>query len=65
MPKIKTKRGAAKRFKVSKSGKVMRRRGFKSHILSTKSRKRKRRLRQAESVSGYESKTMRRLIPYM
>ncbi|MDE0032379.1 MAG: 50S ribosomal protein L35 [Deltaproteobacteria bacterium] len=65
MPKIKTKRGAAKRFKVSKSGKVMRRRGFKSHILSTKSRKRKRRLRQAESVSSYESKTMRRLIPYM
>ena len=64
MPKIKTKRGAAKRFKVSKSGKVMRRRGFKSHILSTKSRKRKRRLRQAESVSSYEQKTMRRLIPY-
>ena len=65
MPKIKTKRGAAKRFKVSKSGKVMRRRGFKSHILSTKSRKRKRRLRQAESVSRSEAKTMRRLIPYM
>ena len=65
MPKIKTKRGAAKRFKVSKTGKVMRRRGFKSHILSTKSRKRKRRLRQAESVSGYEAKTMRRLIPYL
>ena len=65
MPKIKTKRGAAKRFKVSKSGKVMRRRGFKSHILSTKSRKRKRRLRQAESVSSYESKTMRRLVPYL
>ncbi len=64
MPKIKTKRGAAKRFKVSKTGKVMRRRGFKSHILSTKSRKRKRRLRQAESVSSYEAKTMRRLIPY-
>jgi len=65
MPKIKTKRGAAKRFKVSKSGKVMRRRGFKSHILSTKSRKRKRRLRQAESVSSYEQKTMRRLVPYL
>ena len=65
MPKIKTKRGAAKRFKVSKSGKVMRRRGFKSHILSTKSRKRKRRLRQAESVSSSEAKTMRRLIPNM
>jgi len=65
MPKIKTKRGAAKRFKLSKSGKVMRRRGFKSHILSTKSRKRKRRLRQAESVSSYEQKTMRRLVPYL
>ncbi len=65
MPKIKTKRGAAKRFKVSKNGKVMRRRGFTSHILSTKSRKRKRRLRQPESVSSYETKTMRRLIPYL
>lgn len=65
MPKIKTKRGAAKRFKVSKSGKVMRRRGFKSHILSTKSRKRKRRLRQAESVASSEAKTMRRLVPYL
>lgn len=65
MPKIKTNRGAAKRFKVSKSGKIMRRRGFKSHILSTKSRKRKRRLRQAASVSGYETTSMRRLIPYL
>lgn len=65
MPKIKTNRGAAKRFKVSKSGKVMRRRGFKSHILSTKSRKRKRRLRQPDTVSGYESKNMRRLVPYL
>ena len=65
MPKIKTNRGAAKRFKVSKSGKIMRRRGFKSHILSTKSRKRKRRLRQAATVSGYEAASMRRLIPYL
>ena len=65
MPKIKTKRGAAKRFKISKTGKVMRRRGFTSHILSTKTRKRKRRLRQDESVSSSESKTMRRLIPYL
>ncbi len=65
MPKMKTKRGAAKRFKVSKSGKVMRRRGFTSHLLSAKGRKRKRRLRQAESVSNCETRTMRRLIPYL
>lgn len=65
MPRIKTRRGAAKRFKVSKGGKVMRRHGFTSHILSTKSRKRKRRLRQAGSVSRAETKTMRRLIPYL
>ncbi len=65
MPKIKTKRGAAKRFKVSKGGKVMRRHGFTSHIMSHKSRKRKRRLRQAELVSSSEAKTMRRLIPYL
>lgn len=65
MPKMKTSRGAAKRFKVSKGGKIVRRKGFKSHILSSKSRKRKRRLRQATVVSRVEARNIRRLIPYL
>jgi len=62
---MKTHRGAAKRFKISKSGKVIRGKGFTSHLLSSKSRKRKRRLRQAGVVSKSESNTMRRLLPYL
>lgn len=65
MPKMKTHRGAAKRFKLSKSGKVIRAKGFTSHLLSSKSRKRKRRLRQSGVVASVEAKTMRRLLPYL
>lgn len=65
MPKIKTNRAAAKRFKVTGSGKVKRRRGFKSHLLSGKGQKRKRRLRQASLVSSGETKGIRKLIPYL
>ena len=46
MPKIKTRRGAAKRFKITGTGKVRRRRAYLRHILSTKTRKQKRNLRQ-------------------
>lgn len=65
MPKMKTHRGAAKRFKISKSGKVIRGKGFTSHLLSSKTRKRKRRLRQTGVVASSEAKTMRRLLPYL
>lgn len=64
MPKIKTNRAAAKRFRVTGSGKIKRNKGFKRHILSSKSKKRKRHLRQAGLVSAVESKNIRQLIPY-
>lgn len=65
MPKMKSSRGAMKRFKVTATGKVKRSRGGKSHLLSSKSKKRKRRLRQATLVSASETKTIRKLIPYL
>lgn len=65
MPKIKTNRAAAKRFRVTGSGKVKRNKGFKSHLLSSKGKKRKRRLRQGTLVSAVETKNIRQLIPYL
>jgi large subunit ribosomal protein L35 len=65
VPKIKSKRAAMKRFKVTGSGKVKRSRGFKSHLLSSKGKKRKRRLRKSTMVSEVESKNIRKLIPYL
>ena len=64
MPKIKTNRAAAKRFRVTGSGKIKRNKGFKRHILSHKSKKRKRNLRHATMVSAVEQKNVRKLIPY-
>ncbi len=64
MPKIKTNRAAAKRFRVTGSGKIKRNKGFKRHILSNKSKKRKRNLRHATTVSAVEQKNIRKLIPY-
>lgn len=52
MPKLKTHRGAAKRFKVTGGGKLMRRRSMHSHILTKKTSKRKRRLRKGCAVAG-------------
>lgn len=65
MPKIKTHRGAAKRFKVTGSGKVQRKRAYLRHILSTKTRKQKRRLRQSTLVATTDVKAIKRLIPYL
>lgn len=65
MPKMKSSRGAMKRFKVTASGKVKRSRAGKSHLLSSKGKKRKRRLRQGTLVSAKETKTIRKLIPYL
>jgi large subunit ribosomal protein L35 len=64
VPKIKTNRSAAKRFRVTGSGKIKRNKGFKRHILSSKSKKRKRHLRQASTVAAVETKNIRKLIPY-
>jgi len=64
MPKMKTHRGAAKRFKKTKTGKVKRRRAFASHILEKKSPKRKRRLRQATLLDKSDMKRVAKLLPY-
>jgi large subunit ribosomal protein L35 len=63
MPKMKTHKGAKKRFSVTGTGKVRRLRAFKSHILTKKSPKRKRRLRQSTTVSTPgEAKNLKRLL---
>lgn len=64
MPKMKTHRGAAKRLRVTKSGKIKRNKAYKSHILNKKSTKRKRNLRKGTYVVPQEQKNMRALIPY-
>ncbi len=63
MPKIKTNRSAAKRFKVTGSGKVRRGKGWHSHLLSKKDPKRKRRLRVFALVAREDMKRVKRLIP--
>jgi large subunit ribosomal protein L35 len=63
MPKMKTHKGAKKRFKITGSGKVKRMRAFKSHILTKKSSKRKRRLRKATILQTRgEVKNIKRLL---
>jgi large subunit ribosomal protein L35 len=65
MPKMKTHRGAAKRYSLTGTGKVKRARAFKSHILTKKSTKRKRNLRRPGYINECEAKTVKKLIPYM
>lgn len=64
MPKIKTHRGAAKRFKVTGTGKILRRRANKSHLLTGKSSKRTRNLRNSALVDETMYKSIKSLIPY-
>jgi large subunit ribosomal protein L35 len=65
MPKIKTNRGAAKRFKTTSSGKIRRKKAFLRHILTKKSRERKRGLRKGELVSKEDSSRIKKMIPYV
>ena len=62
MPKMKTHRGAAKRFEVSASGKVKYRRGYRNHILTKKSSKRKRHLRKDGYMNATDSATIKRML---
>ncbi len=62
MPKMKSHRGAAKRFEVTGTGKLKRRRAFKNHMLEKKSSKRKRHLGNPAFVSDHDSKRIRRLL---
>ena len=64
MPKLKTHKGAAKRFSLTKTGKVKRAQAFKRHILTKKPTKRTRNLRKAAYLTGAEGKTMKKLMPY-
>jgi len=65
MPKLKTKRSAAKRFKVTGTGKLMRAGGWKQHLLEAKSPKQRRRLRKNVLVAAADQRKMRRLVPYL
>ncbi len=64
MPKLKTHRGAAKRFETTGTGKVRRGSAFKSHILTTKTPKRRRDLRGTTSVDEADIPRIKRMIPY-
>ena len=65
MPKMKTSRAAAKRFKVTGTGKLKRSKAYKSHILTKKTTKRKRNLRKGAYVSTTQEKAMKKLLPYL
>ncbi|MDO4942540.1 MAG: 50S ribosomal protein L35 [Lachnospiraceae bacterium] len=65
MPKMKTKRAAAKRFKVTGSGKLKRNKAYKSHILTKKTTKRKRNLRKATMTDATNEKVMKKILPYL
>ncbi|MCX5867927.1 MAG: 50S ribosomal protein L35 [Proteobacteria bacterium] len=63
MPKIKNRRGAAKRFKRSARGKILHKKAFLSHLLEGKSRKRKRRLKRKNVLKSVDRKALKRLLP--
>ena len=63
MPKIKTNRAAAKRFKRTGTGKIVYRKSFANHILTKKSTKRKRSLRQSQIIAKSDRKGIKRLLP--
>ncbi len=65
MPKMKTKRAAAKRFHVTGSGKLKRMKAYKSHILTKKDRKMKRNLRHATITDPSNAKVMKKILPYL
>ena len=64
MPKMKTHRGAAKRLKKTGTGKVKRNKANKSHILTKKTTKRKRRLRKPDLVAKANAKKINKILPY-
>jgi len=65
MPKLKTRRSAAKRFAITGTGKVRRRHAYLRHILSSKTRKQKRHLRHSALVAATDVKAVKRMIPYL
>ncbi|MGQ9616528.1 MAG: 50S ribosomal protein L35 [Spirochaetota bacterium] len=64
MPKLKTRKGAQKRFHITKTGKIKRKRAYKSHILTKKNAKKIRQLRKPAYVTGVEKKIIKKMLPY-
>jgi large subunit ribosomal protein L35 len=64
MPKLKTNKGARKRLKITKNGKLMRYKPGRRHILTSKTSKRKRKMRRCMEVLGMEAKITKKLLPY-
>jgi large subunit ribosomal protein L35 len=64
MPKIKSHRGAAKRFKKTGTGKFMRSKAFKRHILTSKTKQRKRHLKGTHVVDPADAPRLKRMLPY-
>ena len=64
MPKLKSHRGAAKRFKKTATGKFLRSKAFKRHILTSKPTRRKRHMRGSEVVSSADAARIKRMLPY-
>lgn len=64
MPKVKTKRAAAKRFTKTGSGKLKRMKAYKTHILTKKSTKRKRNLRKS-TITDHANNNMKKVLPYL
>ncbi len=65
MPKLKTHRGAAKRFGVTGTGKIKRNKAFASHILTKKTSKKKRKMRRSAVMDTTNAKVIKKLIPYV
>ncbi len=65
MPKVKTNRAAAKRFKKTGTGKLKRNKAYKSHILTKKTTKRKRNLRKSAIIDSTNEKNMKKVLPYL
>ncbi len=64
MPKIKTNRGAAKRFRKTASGRFKRRQAYRNHILTKKDTKRKRGLREPAQVAAADTPAVKKMLPY-
>lgn len=64
MPKLKTRKSVAKRFRLTKSGKIKRSKAFRRHLLGGKTSKRKKHLSRTDFVSSVEADTIKRMLPY-
>jgi large subunit ribosomal protein L35 len=64
MPKLKTRKAAAKRFKITAGGAVKKHQANKAHLLTSKSSSRKRRLRRPDIVRGADARRIRKMLPY-